>query len=149
MQLNLPFSEQKITVTDSGKQLIYDKLRCRYVTLTPEEWVRQNFVDYLINHKGYPRGRIGNEISLKLNGTSRRVDTLVTDAQGNPLVIVEYKAPSINISQRTFDQISRYNLVFGAPYVIVSNGMNHFCCHLDINTGLCRFLPEIPHYHNL
>lgn len=149
MQLNLPFSEQKITVANGDKQLIYDKLRSKYVALTPEEWVRQNFVDYLIAHKGYPRGRIGNEISLKLNGISRRVDTLVTDAEGKPLVIVEYKAPHINISQRTFDQISRYNIVFGAPYVIVSNGISHFCCHLDLKTGLCRFLPEIPSYADL
>ncbi len=128
---------------------IHDRLRRKTVALTPEEWVRQNFVSHLIDNLGYPAGLMGNEVSLKLNDTSRRSDTVVFDRHGNPLVIIEYKAPTVAITQKVFDQAVRYNMVFHAPYIFVSNGINHFCCKIDFNNRSVAFLKEIPRYDRL
>lgn len=132
-----------------GRTLIFDGLRRKYVALTPEEWVRQHFVRYLILQKHYPAGRVANEVSLTLNGTSKRCDTVVYDGKARPRVIVEYKAPHIEITQKVFNQISRYNMVLHVDYLIVSNGLQHYCCHVDYETGACRFLPDIPRYDEL
>lgn len=144
-ELNLPAAPLHYNVKD-GKQQVLDPLRRRFVALTPEEWVRQHFVHFLIACKGYPAGLIGNEVSVTLNDTSRRCDTIVYDRQGRPWMIVEYKAPSIQVTQAVFDQILRYNLVLEAPYLTVSNGMHTFCCHIDHNTGRHTFLPDLPTY---
>ena len=132
-----------------GSRQIFDRLRGKFVALTPEEWVRQHFVAFLIDHKGYPAGLMANEVALSLNGTSRRSDSVVYDHSAKPLVIIEYKAPSVRISQKTFDQIIRYNMVFQAPYLIVSNGLNHYCCHIDFENRSYKFLPDIPSYQEL
>ena len=129
--------------------MIFDSLRRKYVALTPEEWVRQNFVSFLINHKGYLAGLMNNEVSLVQNGIKRRCDTLVSDKYGNPIVIVEYKAPNVEITQKVFDQIVRYNYVFRAKYLIVSNGLNHYCCCINYDEGNYSFLNEIPSYADL
>lgn len=132
---------------------VYDRLRGKFVALTPEEWVRQNFVDYLIDGLGYPVALMANEVSLAFNNTRRRCDTVLFSAAASastglrPLAIVEYKAPEIEITQKVFDQIARYNLVMGAPLLIVTNGLRHFCCRLS-GTGYC-FLREIPSYDTL
>ena len=126
MQLNLPARDFKLK-KEKETIFIFDELRRKYVTLTPEEWVRQTFVAFLINDKGFPAGLMGNEISLEQNGIKRRCDTLIADKYGAPFVIVEYKAPFITITQSVFDQIARYNMVMRAKYLIVSNGMQHFC----------------------
>ena len=131
---------------DNGKYFIFDPLRKKYILLTPEEWVRQHFVNYLISCKGYPSGRIGNEISLCLNGRKRRCDTVIYSQEGMPCVIVEYKAPHISISQDVFDQIVRYNIVLQVEYLIVSNGKNHYCCQIDYKNQSYVFLEEIPEY---
>ena len=110
MNLNLPQRHFNIKTDNNGNRLIFDKLRRRFVSLTPEEWVRQNFVEFLIQDKGFPKGLMCNEVSLTQNGISRRCDTIVTDRFGNPAVIVEYKAPHIKITQCVFDQICRYNI---------------------------------------
>ena len=102
IELNLPPYPYKVK-QEKDKILIFDELRRRYVTLTPEEWVRQHFVAYLVNQKEFPRGLIGNEISLTLNKCNRRCDTIVYDRNGNPLCIAEYKAPHVEITQKTFD----------------------------------------------
>ena len=128
---------------------VWDPLRGQWLVLTPEEWVRQHFIAYLVGGKGYPVGRIGNEISLILNGRSRRCDTLIYDAEGQPLVLIEYKAPHIAVSQKVFEQAIRYNICFRVPYIILSNGMSHYCCHVDYDTGEFRFLTEIPPYNEL
>ena len=107
--LNLPQYPIKVTKRD-GRTVVFDELRRKYVALTPEEWVRQHFVHYLVTHKHYPPGLVANEISLTLNGTAKRCDTVVYDRQARPRVIVEYKAPHIEITQKVFTQISRYNL---------------------------------------
>ena len=146
--LNLPAYPFRLKEHD-GKTSIFDALRKRYVALTPEEWVRQHFVAYLINEKGYPAGRMGNEISLLQNGRKRRCDTLIYDAEGRPLVVVEYKAPQVEISQATFDQIVRYNSVLQVRYLMVTNGLSHYCCAVDYELGRCRFLADIPAYAEL
>ena len=125
IELNLPTYPYRLRRNADGNIAIWDATRRRYVVLTPEEWVRQHFVAFLVAHRGYPAGRIGNEISLTLNGMPRRCDTVVYDAQGNPLALVEYKAPHVTITQDTFDQIVRYNTQFLVPYIIVSNGLTH------------------------
>lgn len=146
--LNLPDIEPNIK-KEGKKTLIFDALRKRYVTLTPEEWVRQHFVSFLTKHKDYPASLIANEMSIELNGMSRRCDTVVYDRNLNPLAIVEYKAPSVTISQRTFEQANAYNQVLRVPYIIISNGITHYCCHLDYEKQVCEFLPEIPVYESL
>ena len=131
--LNLPQYPIKV-IKRNGRTIIFDELRRKYVTLTPEEWVRQHFVHYLITFKKYPQGLIANEVSLTLNDTTKRCDTVVYDRQARPRIIVEYKAPHIEITQTVFDQITRYNMVLKVDYLIVSNGLNHYCCHIDYNT---------------
>lgn len=148
-QLNLPPYEINVKMGNDGSKMIFDRLRRKFVALSPEEWVRQHFVSYLIEHKGFPAGLMANEVSLSLNNTSRRSDTVVYDAHAHPLVIVEYKAPTVKITQKTFDQIVRYNMALRSPYLIVSNGMTHYCCAIDYATHSYRFLPEIPQYHQL
>ncbi|MEG2819339.1 MAG: type I restriction enzyme HsdR N-terminal domain-containing protein [Muribaculaceae bacterium] len=148
MQLNLPPREFKIKKTDNSYQ-IFDELRKKFVALTPEEWVRQNFILYLINDKKFPAGLMDNEVSLVQNGIKRRCDTLVSDREGLPFVIIEYKAPSIEVTQKVFDQIARYNMVMRAKYLIVSNGIIHYCCKIDYINSTYEFLTEIPNYSQL
>ena len=102
-------------------------LRKRYVALTPAEWVSQHFVHYLTDNKGYPKGLLANEIQLDLNGTKKRCDTVLYNKDLSAKLIVEYKAPHIEITQTVFDQITRYNMVLKVDYLIVSNGLNHSC----------------------
>lgn len=147
--LNLPQYNINIQKAHDGTTLIFDRLRNKFVALTPEEWVRQHFTSYLITHKNYPAGLMANEVALSLNGTSRRSDTVVYNSSAQPLVIIEYKAPHIKISQKTFDQIIRYNMVFQAPYLIVSNGLNHYCCHIDFSNRSYKFLPDIPTFEEI
>ena len=144
-KLNLPSYGAKVrTVADGDDLEIYDCLRKKWIVLTPEEWVRQHFVNYLMGWCEYSPHRMANEISLRLNNTLRRCDTVVYDDFTQPLVIVEYKASHVKITQRVFDQIARYNMVLGAPYLIVSNGMSHYCCR--IADGKVTFLRDIPRY---
>ena len=133
----------------SDSFVILDPLRRRWVALTPEEWVRQNFVRFLIEDREFPAALMNNEISLTQNGIKRRCDTLVADRQGAPLVIVEYKAPTVEITQKVFDQIVRYNMVLQAKYLIVSNGMSHYCCKIDYENNSYSFLEDIPCYGQL
>ncbi|MBQ1611758.1 MAG: type I restriction enzyme HsdR N-terminal domain-containing protein [Muribaculaceae bacterium] len=149
MQLNLPTYTFNIKAKPNGSKVIFDTLRRRFVTLTPEEWVRQHFVRFLVDEKGFPAALMANEVSLTQNGIKRRCDTLVADATGNPLVIVEYKAPHVEISQNTFDQIVRYNMVLHASYLIVSNGLNHYCCRINYADDSYVFLNDIPSYSDL
>lgn len=146
--LNLPTFDKKIIEKD-GKSSIFDVIRRQYVALTPEEWVRQHFVHFLITHKGFPKSLMANEVQLKLNGMSRRCDTVVYDRTLRPRIIVEYKAPTVNITQQVFDQICRYNMVLQVDYLIVSNGLTHYCCKIDYNKNAYAFLKEIPEYNQI
>ena len=147
-RLNLPQYEIKIGEKD-GKRTIFDFLRRKYVTLTPEEWVRQHFTHYLIAHKGYPKGLMGNEVELHVGEKRLRCDTILYNKQNQPQMIIEYKAPTIQIQQKTFDQISVYNLLLHVDYLIVSNGLEHYCCKMDYGNQKYLFLQDIPDYENL
>ena len=146
--LNLPPYSPKLS-KNSGKTYIYDPLRRKNVVLTPEEWVRQHFVNFLITEKSYPPERIANEVSVNVNTTAKRCDTIVYDDYLKPLVVIEYKAPDITISGEVFEQISRYNSALRVPYPIVSNGVMHYCCNIDYLTMKCVFLEEIPSYPDI
>lgn len=146
--LNLPPMEVK-TKVESGLLKIYDRLRKKYVALTPEEYVRQHFVNYLIEYLHYPASRLANEIGIRLNGTQKRCDTVFFGDDATPLIIVEYKAPKIEISQDVFDQIVRYNMKLHAKYLVVSNGLKHYCCINDYANDTYHFLPQIPDYRSL
>ena len=147
-RLNLPQYEIKIGEKD-GKHTIFDFLGRKYVALTPEEWVRQHFTHFLIAQKGYPKGLMGNEVELHMGDKRLRCDTILYNKQGQPQMIIEYKAPTIQIQQKTFDQISVYNLLLHVDYLIVSNGLQHYCCKMDYDSQKYLFLKEIPDYQNL
>ena len=116
------------------------------MVLTPEEWVRQHFVQYLIQEKKYPVSLIAIEKQLTINNLKKRSDILIFSPKGNPSIIVECKAPNIKITQDTFDQIARYNLKLNAKYLIVTNGLEHFYCQMDFENKTYIFLEEIPNY---
>ena len=148
LPLNLPSYSAKIQKRN-GKNVIFDTRRKKFVALTPEEWVRQHFIHLLTDHKGYPKGLLANEIQLALNGTKKRCDTVLFNKDLSAKMIIEYKAPNIEITQAVFDQITRYNMVLKVEYLIVSNGINHYCCRIDYSTMKYTFLPEIPDFKDL
>ena len=147
-RLNLPQYAIKIGEKD-GKRTIFDFLRRKYVALTPEEWVRQHFTHFLTEHKGYPKGLMGNEVELHIGDKRLRCDTVLYNMSAQPRMIIEYKAPNIEIQQKTFDQISAYNLLLHVDYLIVSNGLQHYCCKMDYEGQKYVFLQDIPDYENL
>lgn len=148
LSLNLPSYPAKIIDRD-GKQEIFDDVRRRYVALTPEEWVRQHFVHFLLEHKGYPKTLLANEVRLRLNSTTKRCDTVLYATNLSARMIVEYKAPHVAITQKVFDQISRYNMALHVDYLVVSNGLRHYCCRMDYEHQRYVFLKDIPHYQDL
>lgn len=145
-QLNLPTYKFRIKST-KNKYVIFDIIRKKYVSLTPEEWVRQHIIHFLIEEKKYPASLIGIEKKLTINKLTKRTDILVFNTKGLPHIIVECKAPSINISQNAFDQIARYNLKLDANYLIVTNGLEHFFCSMDTKNEQYVFLKSIPDYN--
>lgn len=143
--LNLPPVELRLRM--EGKLLkVFDPLRMKYVALTPEEYVRQHFISWMTSSLGYPPSLMRNEVSLNLNNTIRRCDTVVFRSDGNPSVIVEYKAPTVPITQAVFDQIARYNMVLRSRFLIVSNGLRHFCCEMGYDDDSYRFIPFVPRW---
>ena len=148
LSLNLPAFNAKIE-TRNGKNVICDVIRRRYVALTPEEWVRQHFVHFLLAHKGYPQSLIANEVQVQLNNTKKRCDTVLYRRDLTARMIVEYKAPEIEITQKVFDQITRYHMALKVDYLIVSNGIQHYCCRMDYEQNSYTFLKEIPDYQLL
>lgn len=146
--LNLPKYEIKVQ-QDGDNQLIFDVLRRKYVALTPEEWVRQHFIHYLIEHKGYPSTMLANEVQLQVGDKSLRADSVLYDQQLRPRMIIEYKAPTVAITQKVFNQIFAYNLLLKADYLIVTNGLSHYICKIEYNTQSYTFLEEIPEYGEL
>jgi hypothetical protein len=146
--INLPPYEIKI-ISREGKRMIFDDLRRKYVALTPEEWVRQHFVHYLTGHLGFPSGLLANEVQLQLGDKRLRCDTLLYNKQLQPQMIVEYKSPTITLTQKVFDQISAYNLLLHVDYLVVSNGLQHLCCRMDYASRSFHFLPDLPSYSDL
>lgn len=146
--LNLPNAQLKTTIKEN-KTYVFDILRKKYVVYTPEEQVRQHFIHYMISSLGYPSGLLSNEVQIRLNNTIKRCDTVLYGTDYHPRMIIEYKAPDVPITREVFNQITRYNIVLHVDYLIVSNGIQHYCCHVDYRTGKCSFLPQIPHYTEL
>lgn len=143
--LNLPAYEFRIDERE-GKRVVYDPIRQTYVRLTPEEWVRQHFVQYLIQEQGVPAGLVGIESSFRYQSQPRRADIIAHDHQGSPLLLVECKAPRVSIGQDTFDQGAGYNLVLGAPFLVVTNGQEHYACRIDFDARSYTFLNDLPRY---
>jgi hypothetical protein len=146
--MNVPSYDVKLRGTRE-KPEIFDFLRKRYVTLTPEEWVRQHFTHWLVEHKGYPQTLLGNEIELRVGEKRLRCDSILYGKAMQPRMIIEYKAPSIAITQKVFQQISTYNLLLHVDYLVVSNGLQHYCCRMDYERGQYEFLQEVPEYASL
>lgn len=146
--LNLPQCDLSIKI-DAQNKYIFDIIRKKYLVLTPEEWVRQNFVHFLINEKKFPKALISTEIGLKLFNTQKRSDIVVFTKNGEPLVIVECKAPEIKITQETFNQIARYNIKLKAQILIVTNGLTHYCIRFCKDTNKYVFLKDIPEYKQI
>ena len=144
-RLNLPSYSFKLK-SNEKHTLIFDNLRKKYFVLTPEEWVRQHYVQFLIKAKKYPVSLIALEKQLIINNRKKRTDIVIFNKEGNPDIIVECKAPHIKISQATFDQIARYNLKLKANYLVLTNGMEHYYCKMDFDNETYIFLKDIPNY---
>lgn len=148
-KLNLPECRLDIRSRNDGNREVFDILRRKFVALTPEEWVRQHFVHMLTEQNGYPAALMANEVGITLNGTTRRCDTIVYDHDCRPIMIIEYKAPGVEITQKVFDQAVRYNMVLKVKYLVISNGISHYVCAIDYTSHRYSFLKEIPTYGNL
>jgi len=146
--LNLPFHPFKITQKD-GLHYIFDEIRKKHLVLTPEEWVRQHFIKYLINEKQFPSTLMQIEGGLNLNQTKKRSDILIYANSGEKLMVVECKAPSVIITQATFDQAARYNSVYKAKWLTITNGLNHYYAQIDHENKNFVFFDELPFYNSL
>ncbi len=145
IQLNLPAYDYKIK-KDGQRTQIFDKIRKKFVALTAEEWVRQHFINFLFIEKQYPLSLMKIEKGLKYNNQQKRTDIVIYNNKGLPSVIVECKAPGVKISADVFEQIARYNMQLKVALLIVTNGMDHYCCIIDYNTNSFTFIKEIPGY---
>ena len=143
--LNLPTYPIRIKEEENGTY-IFDVIRKKFLLLTPEEWVRQHLVHFLVEEKKYPRSLIQLEGGLKLNNLQKRSDILIFNNIGQKIVLIECKAPSVKISQETFDQIARYNFIHQVKWLVVSNGLQHYCCAIDFENQSYRFVEELPEY---
>ena len=149
-KLNLPPVALRTRTGDRGRAMVWDVLRGRSVTLTAEEWVRQHFVHYLLETCGYPAGLLANEMAVEVGGVRRRCDTVLFAREAaRPRLIVEYKAPQVPITQEVFNQIQSYNSVLKVDYLIVSNGLQHYCCRMDYVAQQVIFLRGIPRFEEL
>ncbi len=147
-QLNLPACSFRIKETE-GSEMILDPLRKKYVKLTPEEWVRQHFIQYLIQAGGYPAGLIAVERMFRQNKLVKRIDILVHDRQGKPVMMVECKSPDTEITEVVFDQIVKYNMELKLPYIVVTNGLVNYACRVDHINKSFEYLMVIPLYKEL
>lgn len=143
--LNLPPYPFKI-IEDNGRLTLFDDIRKKHIILTPEEWVRQHFVQYLINQKGYPKALIKLEGGLKLYGNAKRTDIVVFNTSGEKMLLIECKAPSVNINQKVFDQVARYNMVHKVSLLAVSNGLSHYYCQIDLVNKSYQFIEDLPKF---
>ncbi|MFZ4106619.1 type I restriction enzyme HsdR N-terminal domain-containing protein [Flavobacterium sp.] len=131
-----------------NKIAIFDEIRKKFILLTPEEWVRQHVIQFLLQEKRYPKSHINVEKIIKINSLNKRYDIVVYEPNGELFLLIECKAPNVKISQQTFDQIARYNLVLNAKYLMVSNGLNHYFCQMDFENEKYIFLEELPSFEN-
>lgn len=142
-QLNLP-PYQFRTKEEEGTTFIFDQIRKKFLVLTPEEWVRQNFIEFLLDEYNYPRSLFKCEEGLKYNKMLRRSDILIYDRNGHPFFLIECKAPEIKIDKKVFQQVSVYNQTLRAPFIAVTNGLEHYICKIDLAVGEYEFMNEIP-----
>lgn len=148
--LALPPAPLKVQTTVAGARKVFDPLRRQWVALTPEEWVRQHFTHHLIANLRYPAGRMANEVALRLNGMSRRSDTVIFGNHGEPVCIIEYKSPGVKITQKTLDQILRYSMVLANRWIMVSNGLTHYCGRIEGGAGgRIVYVDRLPSYAEL
>ena len=144
---NLNFPSYSFRLKNSENKIsIFDEIRKKFIILTPEEWVRQHVVQFLIQEKNYPKSHINVEKLVKVNNISKRYDIVVFEPNGAIFILIECKAPEIKISQETFDQIAQYNLNLKAKYLMVTNGLNHYFCQMDFEKEAYLFLPELPEF---
>jgi type I site-specific restriction endonuclease len=146
--LNLPQYSFSIR-RDGAKELIFDPVRKKYVRLTPEEWVRQNFIQYLVQMGKYPPGLMGIEVMSPYNNLKKRVDILIFNRAGAPVMIVECKNPEVNVDEAVFDQVVTYNMGFKVPYLVVTNGLIHYACRICFEKKNFEFLMAIPLYEDI
>lgn len=144
-ELNFPGYQFRFK-SNENKPLIFDEIRKKFMVLTPEEWVRQHVIHFLLSEKKYPLSHINVEKQLKLHNTVKRYDIVVFNSDGSIHLLVECKAPAVQITQQTFDQIARYNLVADASYLMVTNGLDHYFCQMDQKQQRYIFLKDIPFY---
>lgn len=143
--LNFPSYPFKIKQGDNVAY-IFDEIRKKFLVLTPEEWVRQHVVQYIIQEKGYPKSLIKLEGGLRLHSLQKRTDIMVYNTLGEKILLVECKAPSVKITQKAFDQIARYNIIHQVPLLFVSNGLEHFTCHINLQERNYQFVENLPHF---
>ena len=148
LQLNLPAYNFRIKI-HNNKQYIFDNQRKKFVVLTPEEWVRQNFVQFLLFEKKYPVNFIAIEKEITLNGMRKRCDVVVYNSSFEPIMIIEFKAPKVRLTQETFDQAAVYNSKLNVEYLTVSNGLEHYCCRVDTENSRYHFFEQIPEYNSI
>ena len=146
--LNLPEYPFKITLKDS-RHYIFDEIRKKHLVLTPEEWVRQHFIQYLLLEKKFPRTLIQIEGGLQLNQLQKRTDIVVFDHSGSRIMIIECKAPSVKITQGVFDQAARYNSIHKTRWLVVTNGLQHCYAQIDHSLQSFQFVKELPEYNSL
>ena len=144
-ELNFPRYSFRFKNSEN-KIAVFDVLRKKFVILTPEEWVRQHVVNFLLTEKKMPQSLLNVEKQLKVNSVLKRYDLLVYNPDGSIHLVVECKAASVPITQETFDQIARYNLAMNAKYLMVTNGLQHFYCQLDYEQEKYHFLPDLPEW---
>lgn len=148
MELNLPSFNFKFSEHSSGRK-IFDVIRKKYVMLTPEEWVRQHMIHYLIDFKSFPKGLMAVEKSISVDSLVRRPDIVVYDRNAKPLLIVELKSTDVKISEDTILQVAMYNKKLNVPFLILSNGLSHYCAKFDYQDNRLQFLDEILDYKQL
>jgi predicted type IV restriction endonuclease len=146
-KLNFPFYSFRFKNSEN-KVSIFDEIRKKFIILTPEEWVRQHVVQFLLDEKKYPKSLINVEKVLKVNGLRKRYDVVVFNSDGSIFILIECKAPEIKISQATFDQIARYNMTMNSDFLMVTNGLNHYFCQMDFENEKYTFLENLPNYNS-
>ena len=147
-ELNFPSFDARV---QKGEDFvtIYDVIRKKWVKLTPEEWVRQHAVHFLLEHKTYPATLMAVEVGMEIQTMKRRADIVCYDSQGNVVLVVECKAPEVKITQAVFDQIAQYNILLKSQYLLVTNGLEHYICKIDSEHKTYAFLEDIPDYKSL
>jgi hypothetical protein len=146
-QLNFPYYSFRFKNSEN-KVSIFDAIRKKFIILTPEEWVRQHVVQFLMTEKNYPQSLLNVEKVLQVNGLRKRYDIVVYNSDGTIHILIECKAPEVTISQNTFDQIAQYNMTLQSNYLMVTNGLNHYFCQMDFENEKYQFLAELPNYQS-